>query len=613
MASVDFEARCGLRYCLLASAAIAAALTITSDVADARRHQRSHAHHAHAGRSHHRHARLEDYSPPFASIVVDGNSGAVLQAASPDALRHPASLTKVMTLYLLFERLESGRLKLDSPLKVSEHAAGQAPTKLELKPGQTITVEDAIKSIVTKSANDAAVAVAENLAGDEENFAKLMTHKAHALGMAHTKYVNASGLPDDDQITTARDQALLGRAIQERFPRYYKFFSTETFVYHGEAMRNHNHLLGAVDGVDGIKTGFTRASGFNLLTSLHRDGRYLVAVVMGGPSASERDERMRELIGGHIKEAALRRTAPTIVELAERRDEPATKIPAARPERTVTASVDSRVVAGANDPIRPLLVKTISYRTATAQTASLTPMPALIPVAAPASAAQAAAAQPAAPAQAAARTSPQMRAEIASAAPSVDLKAAAQVTVQATPQVAAQATPQVTAQATPQVTAQATPQVTAQATPQVAAQMAQAAAKAEPLPPARMLAGRVPAKLAETAPVQMQPAQIEPAPAEVRTIMPGPTAYSAPATHVHGGWLIQIGAFDDEDQAKQHLSAAQIKVHASLAAKDPFTERVQKGDKALYRARFAGFDKSTAEAACRALKRSDFECMTLKN
>jgi D-alanyl-D-alanine carboxypeptidase len=594
MASVDFEARCRLRYCLLASAAIAAALTITSDVADARRHHRSQTHHAHAGRSHHRHARLEDYSPPFASIVVDGNSGAVLQAANPDALRHPASLTKVMTLYLLFERLESGRLKLDSPLKVSEHAAEQAPTKLELKPGQTITVEDAIKSIVTKSANDAAVALAENLAGEEDNFAKLMTQKAHALGMAHTKYVNASGLPDDDQITTARDQALLGRAIQERFPRYYKFFSTETFVYHGEAMRNHNHLLGAVDGVDGIKTGFTRTSGFNLLTSLHRDGRYLVAVVMGGPSASERDERMRELIGAHIKEAALRRTAPTIVEVAERHDEPATKTPVARAERTVTASVNSRVVAGSNDPIRPLLVKTISYRTAPAQTASLTPMPALIPVAAPASAAQAAAAQPAAPAQAAARASPQLHAEIASAAPSVDLKAAAQVIPQATPQV------------TPQVT----PPMTAQMTAQVAAHVA---AQAEPLPPARMLAEPVPAKLAETAPVQMQPAQIEPAPAEVRTIMPSPAAYSAPATHAHGGWLIQIGAFDDEDQAKQHLSAAQIKVHAPLAAKDPFTERVQKGDKALYRARFAGFDKSTAEAACRALKRSDFECMTLKN
>jgi D-alanyl-D-alanine carboxypeptidase len=299
---------------------------------------------------------------------------------------------------------------------------------------------------------------------------------------------------------------------------------------------------------------------------------------------------MRELIGAHIKEAALRRTAPTIVEVAERRDEPAIKIPAARADRTVTASVDSRVVAGSNDPIRPLLVKTISYRTAPAQTASLTPMPALIPVAAPASAAQPAAAQPAAPAQAAARASPQLRAEIASAAPSVDLKAAAQMTSQVAPQVASQVTPQMTAQMTAQV-----------------------AAQIEPLPPTRMLAEPAPAKLAETAPVQMQPAQIEPAPAEARTIMPSTTAYSAPATHAHGGWLIQIGAFDDEDQAKQHLSAAQIKVHVPLAAKDPFTERVQKGDKALYRARFAGFDKSTAEAACRALKRSDFECMTLKN
>jgi D-alanyl-D-alanine carboxypeptidase len=165
--------------------------------------------------------------------------------------------------------------------------------------------------------------------------------------------------------------------------------------------------------------------------------------------------------------------------------------------------------------------------------------------------------------------------------------------------------PQATPQAASQVTAQVMPQVTPQVTPQAAAQT-------EP-PPTRMLAEPALAKLAETAPAQMQPAQIEPAPAEVRTTMPSTIAYSAPATHAHGGWLIQIGAFDDEDQAKQHLSAAQIKVHASLAAKDPFTERVQKGDKALYRARFAGFDKSTAEAACRALKRSDFECMTLKN
>ncbi|MGA7232873.1 MAG: serine hydrolase [Xanthobacteraceae bacterium] len=581
MASVEFEARFGLRYCLLASAAVAAALTITGDVADARRHHYSRAHHAHAGHGH-RHARVEDYSPPFASIVVDGNSGSVLQAASPDALRHPASLTKVMTLYLLFERLEAGRLKLDSALKISEHASDQAPTKLGLKPGQTISVEDAIKGIVTKSANDAAVAVAENLGGDEDGFAKLMTQKAHALGMSHTIYVNASGLPDDDQVTTARDQTILGRAIQERFPHYYRYFSTESFVYHGEAMRNHNHLLGAVDGVDGIKTGFTRASGFNLLTSLHRDGRYLVAVVMGGPSASERDERMRELISAHIKEAAVRRTAPMIAEAAERREEASVRSPAARTDRTATASVEpslapsvapstaSRMGAGSNDPIRPLLVKTISYRTAPVQTASLAPMPALVPVAATAAAPQLnAVAAPAVPAQAGTRASSQARTEIAAAAPNVDLKVA-----------------------------QAEPSVPAPAAGEPAS------LKSVEAPPA------------QSQPVQMRPAQIEPAPIETHIAAANvqtPPAYSAPPAHAHSGWLIQIGAFDDEDQARQHLSAAQIKVHAPLAAKDPFTERVQKGDKALYRARFAGFDKSTAEAACRALKRSDFECMPLKD
>ena len=161
--------------------------------------------------------------PPSWSTAI---RGAVLHASNADALRHPASLTKIMTLYLLFERLEAGKIKLDTPLKISAHAAEQAPTKLGVKPGQTLAVEDAIKAVVTKSANDAAVAIAENLGGDEDEFAKMMTAKAHALGMSHTTYVNASGLPNDDQITTAHDQAVLGRAIQERFPRYYRYFST---------------------------------------------------------------------------------------------------------------------------------------------------------------------------------------------------------------------------------------------------------------------------------------------------------------------------------------------------------------------------------------------------
>jgi D-alanyl-D-alanine carboxypeptidase len=375
--------------------------------------------------------------------------------------------------------------------------------------------------------------------------------------MTRTTYVNASGLPDDDQITTARDQALLGRAIQERFPRYYKYFSTASFVYHGEAMRNHNHLLGSIEGVDGIKTGFTRASGFNLLTSVHRDGRFIVAVVMGGHSSFERDAHMRELISSHIKEAALKRTVPAIAEDRREEAQPVAfaKAPmAAHAEPAPTAAVNARVAAAnANDPIRPLLVRTITFRTAPVQSASLTPMPALVPVAVPQQAALRSP-SPAAPAE-------QPRTVVASAEPM----------------------------------------------PAV-----------QPAPQAEIAPVQAPAQIeaALPAPLKVAPPKLEPivAPTKVEVIK-HETAVAIPAASVHarGGWLIQIGAFDGENEAKEHLSAAQTKLHAALAAADPFTERVQKGDKALYRARFAGFDKATAEAACKQLKRSDFECMALKD
>ncbi len=556
MAGVNFGARNGPRYCVWSLAAIAAALSITSDAAVARHHHRYYVHHRH-------HARADTYDPPYSSIVVDGNSGAVLEAVNPDASRHPASLTKVMTLYLLFERLDAGRIKLDTPLPVSEHASDQDPTKLGLKPGQAISVENAIKGIVTRSANDAAVVIAEYLGGSEGSFAKLMTQKAHALGMAHTTYINASGLPDDDQVTTARDQALLGRAIQDRFPRYYKYFSTQAFEFRGQTIRGHDHLLSEVDGVDGIKTGFTRASGFNLLTSLHRNGRYLVAAVMGGPSASERDARMRELIADHIKEASLHRSAPMIADASAHGDAPpalGSSVPstpmAPRADPAPTASVNMQVAVGSDAPIKPVLVKTISYRTAPVQTAALAPMPMLVAVAAPA---PQAAARLSIPPQPPAVAAEQRQTVVASAGPSVDLKAAA-----------------------------------APAAP-VAVAAAPVAAPAGPVTVAavKSAAGTEKAEAAEAE-------QIDAA------IPSGPV-------HARGGWLIQIGAFDDETDAKEHLSAAQLKVHAALAAKDPFTERIQKGDKALFRARFAGFDKVTADAACRELKRSDFQCMAVKD
>src|SRR4051794_28032542 len=293
------------RLSVLGLATVTTAVLFSSDGADARR-SRQHRHQHHEER--------QSYSPGFSSIIVDGNSGATLSANNADASRHPALLTKIMTLYLLFERLESGKLTLDSEMAVSERASEQAPTKLGLRPGQTIRVEDAIKGLVTRSANDAAVVIAETLASDEGDFAWQMTRKARALGMSRTVYRNASGLPNDEQVTTARDQSTLGRAIQDRFPRYYRYFSTTVFHYRGQSIRNHNRLLGDVEGVDGIKTGYTRASGFNLVTSVHRGNRFLVGVVLGGRSGGSRDAIMRSLLAENLGKAATTRTAAAITE-----------------------------------------------------------------------------------------------------------------------------------------------------------------------------------------------------------------------------------------------------------------------------------------------------------
>ncbi len=265
-------------------------------------HVQRHAHyprHTHisryARRAHHHLVRQVaglSVSPAFSAIVIDDNTGKTLYSVSEEGLRHPASITKVMTLYLLFEQLDRGAITLRTQIPISQHAAAQAPSKLGLPAGDTISVDDAIKAIVTRSANDIAVAIAEAVGQSEGNFAEMMTRKARELGMANTTYVNASGLPDDRQITTARDLAILGHAMQERFPRYFHYFSLHEFAYDGEVIGNHDHLLGRIDGVDGIKTGYTRASGFNLLTSLHRDGRSLIAVVMGGRTAAGRDRIM---------------------------------------------------------------------------------------------------------------------------------------------------------------------------------------------------------------------------------------------------------------------------------------------------------------------------------
>ena len=512
-----------MRWSALGLAALLAAAA-TASTADAR-----------ARRHHVRHAAAESYQPSYASIVIDANSGAVMQATNADSPRHPASLTKIMTLYLLFERLEQGKIKLNTEMTASAHAATQAPSKLGLMPGQTIDVETAIRAIVTKSANDVAVIVAETLAGEETEFAKLMTAKAHALGMKQTTYRNASGLPDDQQTTSALDQAILGRAIQDRFPKYYPYFSTRTFAFHGKVVRNHNHLLGNVDGVDGIKTGYIHDSGFNIVTSVRRGNRHIVAVVFGGRTAEARDARMRSMIDNNINVAALKRSAPPVVEgweTAETRGKDASE---AKPAKEDAKPAKEKVLAaapmpqhaepalGSTDPIKPNTVKTIAVQFSNMRTASLSPLPSdsrkLLP--APATA------------------SPTNVTNIA------------------------------------------------------------IVKKDAPPPPAAKpgVLGVMPTKLASTS----------------DSVLPVAAAAEPAAKPRSSGWMIQVGAFPDETEAKQRLNAAQDKAKDQLGQADPFTERTTKGDKALFRARFAGLDKDQAETACKQLKRSEIPCMLLRN
>jgi D-alanyl-D-alanine carboxypeptidase len=651
----------------------------------------------HAAEPHHFRAKVvshsHDSSPPYAAIVVDANSGNVLHAASADELRHPASLTKIMTLYLLFERLEAGKLKLDSQLPVSEHASIQAPTKLGLHPGHTIAVEDAIKALVTKSANDAAVVVGEALGGSESEFAEMMTKKAHALGMSRTVYRNASGLPNDEQVTTARDQALLGRAIQERFPRQYRYFSTASFTYHGDTMRNHNQLLGRVEGVDGIKTGYTQASGFNLVTSVHRNNRHIVAVVLGGASAGARDARMQSLIEQHIVSASTQHTVTAIAETAGTKTETRTaeaKAEARPAKAAPTYSVASvtpstagwpaskfagaaagndaikpqavakqAVPVAADDTIRPIQVKTIKVRLTQTQTAGLgsmvtavpeetaqavaAPAPAVAPPPkAPAPAPIAAAPAAVAPVVVATVAAPVAAAPVAEPAPAAPQpkapapKAAAMVPVAP---VAALTTDAFTPIATSPVATSSVATTPVAAAPVAEAAPAAAAPPKAPAPAAKtaamIVAALAPAATPAPAPTAPAPVAVAPptaapptvalwaparvavaaAPAAPEAVAPEPKREAAAHnTPTHSGWIVQVGAFDVERDALQRLSNAHAKIGHVLDNADPFTEPVMKGDKTLYRARFAGFpQKDEADAVCKQLKRNDIDCMTIKN
>jgi D-alanyl-D-alanine carboxypeptidase len=241
-------------------------------------------------------AKASFAKPIYAAIVIDAASGKILFQKKASIKTYPASLVKIMTLYMLFEALEKKKLTLNNTIKISSNAARQAPKKLGLRAGQYISVRHAILAITTHSANDIATSIAEKLGGSERNFARIMNRKARQLGLQHTTFRNASGLPDSRQKTTARDIAILSRAIYHRFPTYYRYFRTRLFSFNGRCYRNTNKLLGKIAGVDGIKTGFINASGYNLSVSAVRNGRRLIAVILGGRTSQTRNKQMIKLL-----------------------------------------------------------------------------------------------------------------------------------------------------------------------------------------------------------------------------------------------------------------------------------------------------------------------------
>lgn len=533
------------------------------------------------------------YNPPYAAMVIDAKTGRMLHGVNENALRHPASITKVMTLYMLFEQMERGRFRMDSPLRVSSYAASRPPSKIGVDAGETIEVEDAIKALITKSANDVAVVVAENIAGDEDTFAEQMTRRARSLGMTRTVFKNASGLPDAEQVTTARDLTILARAIQERFPRHYQMFQTRNFAYAGRNYRNHNKLLGRVEGVDGIKTGYTRMSGFNLMTSAKADGRHIVSIVLGGRSGRVRDNIMAGLVVAHLPRASSGPRTSLVAQLPETERQPDVQRTVERtPERA-----PERVRVAVAEPVR-----------------------AAEPAAAPAP-------QPVAVARPVARP--------------INLASARPISASAAANAFAAPTPTSTSAQAMRWATGAPPAGAREIRPP--ASVAQAEARVAPQPPVRQVVTaaaqpstpvRPPVAVSEApaAPERIQPQPVQPATAsrtgqirppanvqftssvakqaekpEARTETPAPKATLA------SGWMIQLGATDDEGKAKGIISNARAKSRTLAEAKG-FTQPVERGGSTLFRARFAGFDDQTeANNACRDLKRSGFSCFATRS
>jgi D-alanyl-D-alanine carboxypeptidase len=517
------------------------------------------------------------YAPPYAAMVVDVKTGRTLHAVNADAPRIPASITKVMTLYLLFEQLERGRFTMNSELTVSANAARESPSKIGFRPGETIEVRDAILAVVTKSANDVATAIGENIAGSEDEFARMMTARARSLGMRNTSFYNAHGLPHSPpNITTAHDLTILARAIQERFPRYYPMFSTRVFNYAGGAYRNHNKLLGRVEGVDGIKTGYTNLSGFNLMTSAKSEGRHIVSVVLGGRSGASRDKIMAGLVASTLPRAATGGRATMVAEAPEPEERP-------RQAAAPAAPAPQPVAVAASEPApmpvpRPRMEAPQPQLPANVRAFAATPAPTTTPIAPP---------RP-----------------VAAGPQQLQLSGMRPVTATTTPSAMRWSIGQ-----PPRDGKILRPPANVDVTSSIARAPEPQDKPAEPAPARKVelrqsaVAPAIAEKKAEGGTTALAKAAPETRASDARS------AAAVPA----GKWIIQLGATDDEAKAKDILARARAKAAGPLADASGFTEKVEKGGSTLFRARFAGFEESKdAERACARLKRDGFACFATR-
>ncbi|MEO5805684.1 serine hydrolase [Devosia sp.] len=488
-----------------------------------------------------------------AGIVVDAKSGKVMYENAADSPRYPASVTKVMTLYILFQELAAGNLKLSTKMTVSAHAAAASPTKLGLRAGSTISVEDAIKSIVTISANDMARVIAENISGSEEKFAQRMTATARALGMRHTTYRNASGLPDGGQLTTVRDQAILGIAVYEHFPNYYEFFQTRSFSYGRRTYGNHNRVLGYMGAVDGIKTGYINAAGSNLLTAARKDNRHIVVVAFGFNSGGARDQKVRDLVAKYL--------------------------PAARSGGYLQTAMIPQPGRQGNSNVQVAVAQTAAP-TANSANRFVVPMP--LPGFRLAQLVAANGAQPAgAPMQSEVR--------VASVAP-VPAQMPADLGLQ--------------------------PAVQAANVLAAPSQAPRPANPSEDVIGAWLSdnykLGAPPAALGQTAPSAplLPPGAVGGQPVDLMTSGTVPAA--APGAAPVGNWVVQVGAGQSEESARGLLTEASSKL-AGLNDYRASVERFEKNGQTFFRARFVGFGgRDAATDTCNQLKQQNLSCLAMQ-